>query len=352
MFGKIFSSGGLNLQELSDKVVLNFLKGDNCEQRVFKEITEFLKGTFQIDDKLTGFFVLKNALNVPCVRNGRKEVNEIDLVVIHPLLGVYFLEVKDWSEKFLKNNGHLLKATLDKLKRNADCFMNRIKSEFPRLPLRVHHKLIFCGEDADKYLKTLPEGWKEKITTLKRFKQNSAEIFETQLNASLDEEVFRKILSLLKPVNTKELIRGFFVSPNGIYVIDKIAAKILRSYQGGLKIVRGVAGTGKSFVLLEFVKTKPDENKLIFCFNRALADKFGELLEEDKSVKVYTLLGFIRKKVKPRLDFKTLKDFKIKDREKFEKFVEFLGSRPEIVKAFKEALSDFVKEHNVNYPAS
>jgi len=66
------------------------------------------------------------------------------------------------------------------------------------------------------------------------------------------------------------------ITKDEIVFFDQKQLSILNGYTGGFRIIRGVAGTGKTVILTNFVsnrlKDHNDEKFLILCFNKKLAN--------------------------------------------------------------------------------
>lgn len=146
-----------------------------------------------------------------------------------------------------------------------------------------------------------------------KFKEFSSEMYDlykddTLFKEEIDNANFEKLflgiptyVSLSKD-DIKELCESFghkleeeklkdvsvykLTTPQGIFYYDKKVVSILKNYKGGLKIIRGLAGTGKTITLLHFILYKTSELKKenkkvgIFCFNIPLYEYLKDMVKE------------------------------------------------------------------------
>ncbi|WP_457644723.1 hypothetical protein [Persephonella sp.] len=107
---------------------------------------------------------------------------------------------------------------------------------------------------------------------------------------SLNKEDIRYLCSSIGVKLDEDKINDISVykltTPKGIYYYDKKVLSILKEYGGGLKIIRGLAGTGKTVILIQFLLQKAPElrNKhkkaVILCFNKPLYEYISSIIKE------------------------------------------------------------------------
>lgn len=84
------------------------------------------------------------------------------------------------------------------------------------------------------------------------------------------------------------------ITKDEVMFFDHKQLSIMNGYTGGFRVIRGVAGTGKTMILANFVANRfeRDENKkfLVLCFNKNLAQNikssFGDKFI-NKNIAVY-----------------------------------------------------------------
>lgn len=208
---------------------------------------------------------------------------EVDLLLLHPVFGLYAIEVKNWSslEHISSENNPFEQAN-----EYQDLLLSTLKDKFNSIPINIEYRVIFPDitiDESDKFFKENPYYENYKNHTF--FKEHLADkdIFGKFFNASNavvpNKKTFLKIASLLVPTdklkNNQEKIIPV-ITKHEILYFDQKQLSVLNGYRGGFRIIRGVAGTGKTVILTNFVNNRlmedSSEKFLIVCFNRNLVD--------------------------------------------------------------------------------
>lgn len=90
------------------------------------------------------------------------------------------------------------------------------------------------------------------------------------------------------------------ISQDEVIYFDYTQLSVLNGYNGDFKIIRGVAGTGKTIILSHFVNNKLNtgvaENFLILCFNKKLVENLNNIFidnEHKNNIKISSLFSFL-----------------------------------------------------------
>lgn len=250
-------------------------KGQEGEAEVLASIAKLLNVNETGEENY--FLIPKSTLRD---MNGSREV---DLLLLHPVFGLYAIEVKNWkSLEYIdsKNN------PFEQANEYQDLLLGTLKESFGSVPINIEYRVIFPSvtiEEAEVFFKANPyyKNFKNHIF----FKEHleDKDIFGRFFNASNsvvpNKKTFLKIASLLVPTdklkNNQEKIIPV-ITKNEILYFDQKQLSILNGYKGGFRIIRGVAGTGKTVILTNFVNNRlledSSEKFLIVCFNRNLVD--------------------------------------------------------------------------------
>lgn len=252
-----------------------------------------------------------------------------DFIILHPIRGLLFLEVKDWkldsmrditkeSVTLLLNTG--LKTTANPIEQSRQCAYQLV-SRLERDPQLVHSGGQYIG----KLL--FPYGYGVVLSNITRlqFEQSGMGevvpshrvICKDEMVESVDPEVFQKRLwdmfeyqfshtltlpqidrirwhifpevrinaggqtDLFQQHNDEEEIEGLI--PDIVRVMDMQQEQLARSLGEGHRVIHGVAGSGKTLILgyrclyLAKLLNKPI---LVLCYNITLAARLRELMIE------------------------------------------------------------------------
>jgi len=250
-------------------------KGDRGEAEVLASIAKLLNLNETGEENY--FLIPKSTL---------KDVNgsrEVDLLLLHPLLGLYAIEVKNWdSLAYIDSSNN----PFEQANEYQDLLLSILKEKFDTVPINIEYRVIFPSvsiEQADHFFKENPYYANYKNHTFLKEHLEDKNIFGRFFNASNtvvpNKKTFLKIASLLVPTdklkNNQEKIIPV-ITKNEILYFDQKQLSILNGYTGGFRIIRGVAGTGKTVILTNFVSNRlaedPSEKFLIVCFNNNLVE--------------------------------------------------------------------------------
>ena len=319
------------------QALYNFFKGNEGENLVVTAIKDML--TSARDDN---FYIIPK-ISIPDLNGSR----EIDVLLLHPILGIYIIEVKNWkSIKYLEENN-----PYNQVNEYQDIFMNILQEEFGKKPINVEYRVVFPSiskEEAKKYFEENKayKGYqnhsffKEDLEDKKVFER----FFNSTSSITPTKEEFLKITSLFVPKNEikeKKIIP--IITRDEIMFFDHKQLSVLNGYQNGLRIIRGVAGTGKTIILTNFVKNKlqiKKEDFLVLCFNKNLVKNIEQSLKND-NVKVNSILGFLNE-----IDFDyekaKIKTFKLDEKYK-------LFETKEALFEFQTKLKAYLEKNKIDY---
>jgi len=258
-------------------------KGNEGEAEVLSSITKLLNGSHS--DQENYYLIPKSTL---------KDVNgsrEIDLLLLHPVLGLYAIEVKNWKnlDSITQENNPFAQAN-----EYQDLLLSTLKDEFGTIPINIEYRVVFPSisiEEGDIYFQNNRYYANYKNHTFFKEHLSDKDIFGRFFNSSNsaipNKKTFLKISSMLVPTdklksNENKVIP--VITKDEILFFDQKQLSILNGYIGGFRVIRGVAGTGKTVILTNFVNNRllEDESEkfLIVCFNRNLVEatknSFGE----------------------------------------------------------------------------
>ena len=201
---------------------------------------------------------------------------EVDLLLLHPVLGLYAIEVKNWSSLAYINSEN---NPFEQANEYQDLLMSILKDKFGSVPINIEYRVIFPSvsiKEADEFFKKNPYYANYKNYTFFKEHLEDKDIFGHFFNASNtvvpNKKTFLKISSLLVPTdklnsNQEKIIP--VITKNEILYFDQKQLSILNGYSGGFRVIRGVAGTGKTVILTNFVNNRLQEDMsekfLIVC---------------------------------------------------------------------------------------
>ena len=319
-------------------ILQRFLKGDECEEKIFNQLLQFIKNINRDSQIIPKYYA---------------PTGEIDILIVDPILGILVLDIKNW--KHFSSEIELKKA-INTLKRHNDFILELLKEKFLHLPINTDFKLIFCQKPPEKLLNSK---WVNAMIQSKKIIIADEEgnfikdLFEINYNLTDDSVIdnkdkFQEVLEILALIDLQnfknktkksldeEDFGRIYITPNGILYLDIKFSSILSSYKGGLRIIRGLAGTGKTIILTNLVFKNPKKKFLFLCFNRLLKNNLEEAFKAAKTDNVIVLSLFeLLYKLEPSLsEYKKLKEkwnYIVKNKEKI-----------------KEKLIKFLKEHRID----
>ncbi len=324
-------------------ILQKFLKGDECERKIYNQLLNHLR---------------KINRNTQIIPKYYAPTGEIDLLVIDPILGILVLDVKNW-EYFASERE--LKKAFNTLKRHNDFILEILKEKFSYIPINTDFKLVFCQKPPKKLLDSK---WVNMMIQSKKIviaDENGdfiRDLFEVNYNLNDDtiidtKDKFREILEVLaitdlqnikkqkkelykEENNSEDEFGRIYITPYGILHLDAKFSSVLSSYRKGLRIIRGLAGTGKTIILVNLVLRNPKRRFLFLCFNRRLKDNLEELFKDSEAQNITILSLFeLLYKLDP-----TLKNY-----QQLDKKWNYIRNNKENIKI---KLSKFLKEKQID----
>jgi len=314
-----------------------FLKGNVGEEEVLSSIVEILRKNGDENYYLIPKATIKD----------NTSSKEIDLLLLHPVFGIYVIEVKNWKNLEINEQNN----PFSQAKEYKNLILSLLKEEFNnKLPINVEYRVIFPSiskEDAKEFLEKNPYYKNYENHTFFKEDLSNSNIFKKFFNSSAtimpNKKDFIKIAKLFVPneaLQKKKIIP--IITKDEIIFFDQKQLSILNGYTGGFRIIRGVAGTGKTVILTNFVsnrlKNHPDETFLILCFNRKLANdiKYSFGKNRRANIKVFSIFEFLKEigLELPKLNF-----------EEYYKYFE----ETETLKEFREKLREYLSKNPIDY---
>lgn len=255
-----------------------------------------------------------------------------DLIVYIPTIGLILYEVKDWSlENVVSANADFWDVKFNgEIKSETNPF-KRVRVYFYKLTERLNREEILISKDErhkgkikfpiatavafaninkNDFLKSPVSKTIDSKYIL--FKDEISEIgnslvgkalldkIKTQFdpwwsNEELNVEELDSLRGILYPeITSKQKEKG---GGSKTIILDETQEQVAKKIGDGHRIVRGVAGSGKSLVLCAkikmLLKEKPNWNILLTCFNISLASQLKYYLEsfsedeDPKSIEIY-----------------------------------------------------------------
>jgi len=253
-----------------------------------------------------------------------------DFVIIGPDLGLLVLEVKDWrldSIKSLTGDSVVLRVAEGEVEvknpiQQARAYMLTIVDQLKTRPvLSDGHTLRFGW------------GYGAIFPTLKKYDVNTPSLFGPTLQDALGPglvltsedlapgSLLRRLQGLIPnwatrrgPLNPDQIdeIRGVLYpeirvgwgsTDEEIFrVMDREQERLARTLGEGHRLLRGVAGSGKTVVLIgraRYLRERyPDWRILVVCFNRVLAAYLREVIGPDEHLEIFTFHGWCWRQLK------------------------------------------------------
>lgn len=251
-----------------------------------------------------------------------------DFIIIGPDLGVFVIEVKDWDFKVIRSvtkETILLSFNGVNEKRKNPIAQAR---DYVLKILTAAQRKAYFSNNKDLILKW---GYGALFPNIKDSDLEILSLAGTSFESALGSEFIftgddlRKNLLLGKikekmknkygPVSMNEaevdmlrsviypelLISGKFSDGEILRIIDKKQEVIAKQLGKGHRIIRGVAGSGKTVILLARAKflsrLYPEWKILVVCYNRALSEFFKKELKDFSNVEVRTFHSWCLKKL-------------------------------------------------------
>lgn len=317
-------------------------KGNKGEEEVLESIIQILRKNG--DDN---YYLIPKATF--------KDLNssiEIDLLLLHPIFGLYVIEVKNWENfNITQDNNPFAQAN-----HYQDFLLTLLKNEFKKIPINVEYRVVFPSiskEAAQSFFQENP--YYKNYENHAFFKEDleDSDIFKRFFNSTTtvipNKKDFTKIIKLLIPtdkIKEKKVIP--IITKDEVVFFDQKQLSVLNGYTGGFRIIRGVAGTGKTVILTNFVSNRlrdyNDERFLILCFNKKLANdlKYSFPKYQRKNIEVHSIFEFLQV-----IDYDFEKVGITKETKISEKYKIF--ETTPALKEFREKLQAYLKTHPIDY---
>jgi len=330
--------------------ILNFFskiaKGNKGENEVLSSITQLLRNGENEDN----FFLLQK-VKIPDLT----KTVEIDLLLIHPTLGLYVIEVKNWEslDNLSKQNN-----PFDQVNDYKNLLLSFLNEKMGKTPINIESRVVFpsiSSSEAKVFFETnhYYENYKsntffkddiENKDLFQDFFQSSSTIipnkkeFMTISSYLMDKKSIKEAQNKIVPIITKDEILFF----------DHKQLSILNGYTEGFRVIRGVAGTGKTIILTNFIQNKldadPKDKFLLLCFNKKLAETLADSFDPKykKNIASYSLFSLL---YRIKFDFKKLG---VNDKTSFEEQFKIIKSA-QGTKEFKEKFTTHLRTHPIDY---
>jgi len=290
------------------------------------------RGELRLAERLKDFLE-ENAVvwhNLPVGKQGRHP----DFIVIHPDHGLLVLEVKDWRAETL------LSATKTEVELLTQRGPVRERSPFEQVRsymfdvvgvLKSDRQLIFPPEHAFKGQPVVPFGFGVVFTNITRKQFDATDlmevfppdrcIFRDEMTESVDADAFRqrcwnmvtrrigapmslpqfdRLRAILFPeIRVRQIALPFDepeeeLAERVLAVMDLQQEQLARSMGEGHRIVRGVAGSGKTLILAfraEYLAQVASKPVLVLCYANGIASRLDAAMQDrgvDDRVQVST----------------------------------------------------------------
>jgi len=327
---------------------------------IFSKISKGNLGETQVLETMIN--LLKNGTNdsnffiVPKVQiKDLSSSKEIDIVLLHPLYGLYIIEVKNWNKLIITEENNPFNQAKD----YKNLLLSQIKDEFGKVAINIEYRVVFPNishiEAKQFFLENKnleaykPHAFfKDDLISKENFKR----FFNSSFSVIPNKKEFLKIASLIvdkdKLKNSENKILPI-ISQDEVIYFDYTQLSVLNGYNGDFKIIRGVAGTGKTIILSHFVNNRLNtgvtENFLILCFNKKLVENLNSIFldnEYKKHIKIFSLFSFLSL---INFDFEKVE---ILNRHDFKKMYESFETDISLDE-FKTKLKIFLQKNPIDY---
>lgn len=279
------------------KLFSKISKGNLGEEQVLETMINLLKN----GSNESNFFIIPKVQITDLAAS-----KEIDIILLHPLYGLYIIEVKNWNKLIITEENN----PFNQAKEYKNLLLSKIKDEFGKVAINIEYRVVFptiSTQEAKEFFlenKNLEAYknhafFKEDLISKENFKR----FFNSSFSVIPNKKEFLKIASLIvdkeKIKNNENKILPI-ISQDEVIYFDYTQLSVLNGYNGDFKIIRGVAGTGKTIILSHFVNNKLNtgvaENFLILCFNKKLVENLNNIFidnEHKNNIKISSLFSFL-----------------------------------------------------------
>lgn len=253
-----------------------------------------------------------------------------DYLLLSPEYGIFIVEIKDYSPKkiktisksgkwqYISKSGEIrdYDNPFDQLYRYWRAVKDGINHcHFPKdINVPIKRIAVFTNVPVDSEIaeiinKSCPQRiftcFKQHITRNKQFKSYMEDLIPKNLN--LSEEYFQTlrgniIPSSRLPTTKQKNLDKWFTVEERVKLLDQKQEKLARELGEGHRLIFGVAGSGKTIVLIARARhlalQHPDWRILILCYNKFLKQLLYHLLnpqDYEADITIDTFHGWARK---------------------------------------------------------
>ena len=251
-----------------------------------------------------------------------------DFLLLSPKYGIIIVEIKDYSEKYLKTISKsgkwewlkheklvLLDNPFDQIYQYYRGVKGRIdnchfseETDIPISRLVVFSQIPQMGYIAEKIREISPKKvylcFKETLGRNEKFKDFFFDMIP--LNCELTNDQFKHIRANLIPTCRLPTLKQsnlmeYFKSEDQVKLLDEEQEKLARELGEGHRLIFGVAGSGKTVLLIArariLAKRHPNWKILILCYNKLLKKQIFNMLnpqDYDADIYISTFHGWAR----------------------------------------------------------
>ena len=251
-----------------------------------------------------------------------------DFLLLSPKYGVIIVEIKDYSEKYLKTISKsgkwerlkheklvLLDNPFDQIYQYYRVVKGRIdrchfseETDIPICRLVVFSQIPQNGYIAEEIRKISPKKvqlcFKETLGRNEKFREFFNDTIP--LNCELTNDQFKHIRANLIPTSRLPTLKQanlmeYFKNENKVKLLDEEQEKLARELREGHRLIFGVAGSGKTVLLIArariLAKRHPDWKILILCYNKLLRKQIFNIFnpqDYDADITISTFHGWAR----------------------------------------------------------
>lgn len=321
--------------------------GDDGEKEVLSAISKMLKSSKNSD----------NFLLIPKVKiNDGTASREIDIVLLHPVLGLFIIEVKNWKSLDMLNADN---NPFEQVNNYKNLMLAHLNASIGKVPINIEYRVVFPSvalAEAEKFFADNPSYMAYKKHTFAKESLSDKELFQSFFAATTsvipNNKDFLSVAELL--LDKKKLFENGrqivpVITQEEILFFDQKQLSILNGYTGDFKIIRGVAGTGKTVIMTNYIsnrlKNYDNEKFLVLCYNKKLEENIRLSFvgtPNRQNCAVYSLFGFFKV---IGLDEQGLG---IHDEKDFNKKFELYKSE-RATNLFREAFKKYLATHPIDY---
>ena len=321
--------------------------GDDGEKEVLSSISKMLKSSKNKE----------NFLLIPKVKvEDGTTSREIDIVLLHPVLGLYIIEVKNWkslNELDGDNN------PFEQVNSYKNLILSKINTFLGKTPINIEYRVVFPSiseSEAEKFFDENPAYLAYKRHTFVKEQIKDKEKFQSFFASTVsvvpNNKDFLAVAQLL--LDKKKLFEGGrqivpVITQDEVLFFDHKQLSILNGYNGGFRIIRGVAGTGKTVIMSNYIsnrlKNYDNEKFLVLCYNKRLEESIRASFSHTpnrQNCSVYSLFSFFKV---IGMDEKALG---VTDEKDFNKKFELYKSEAATT-LFREAFKKYIQKTPIDY---